>query len=396
MLMKKVKEEKGSISVYVFIVLFSFLIVLTSFYISASTVRKSELATVLRIKQSYEQDNENIEEVYQRRLNLIKAGTVMKEKPSNWTSENVTAISDGNGGKIPLPSGFYYVGGDIKSGIIISDSSEDENKGESYEVAKTLKGNQFVWIPVSGEADLERTNFDSNGNPTTDEPQGTEFGVYGVSQCSEPYENGYSDGTGTQEIAEYNLMRTQVLKYGGFYIGRYEAGDADSKDESGNPVIRANASTAHTVICRKGVAPYTCIPWGTSMSDIGEISGQSGMVYLATHMYEDSSSVASTVCYGSQWDAMCRYIGDSQRTEKTKEKVELTGSVEGDESKNIYDLAGNCAEWTMEMGKTNSTRDGRISRGGYYINTKSISWRLVLFTDTSAPDRTFRPALYIK
>ena len=61
MLMKKVKEEKGSISVYVFIVLFSFLIVLTSFYISASTVRKSELATVLRIKQSYEQDNENIE-----------------------------------------------------------------------------------------------------------------------------------------------------------------------------------------------------------------------------------------------------------------------------------------------------------------------------------------------
>ena len=48
------------------------------------------------------------------------------------------------------------------------------------------------------------------------------------------------------------------------------------------------------------------------------------------------------------------------------------------------------------MGKTNSTRDGRISRGGYYINTKSISWRLVLFTDTSAPDRTFRPALYIK
>lgn len=396
MLMKKVKEEKGSISVYVFIVLFSFLIVLTSFYISASTVRKSELATVLRIKQSYEQDNENIEEVYQRRLNLIKAGTVMKEKPLNWTSENVTAISDGNGGKIPLPSGFYYVGGDIKSGIIISDSSEDENKGESYEVAKTLKGNQFVWIPVSGESDLERTNFDSNGNPTTDEPQGTEFGVYGVSQCSEPYENGYSDGTGTQEIAEYNLMRTQVLKYGGFYIGRYEAGDADSKDESGNPVIRANASTAHTVICRKGVAPYTCIPWGTSMSDIGEISGQSGMVYLATHMYEDSSSVASTVCYGSQWDAMCRYIGDSQRTEKTKEKVELTGSVEGDESKNIYDLAGNCAEWTMEMGKTNSTRDGRISRGGYYINTKSISWRLVLFTDTSAPDRTFRPALYIK
>lgn len=378
--MKKVKEEKGSISVYVFIVLFSFLIVLTSFYISASTVRKSELATVLRIKQSYEQDNENIEEVYQRRLNLIKAGTVMKEKPSNWTSENVTAISDGNGGKIPLPSGFYYVGGDIKSGIIISDSSEDENKGEFYEVAKTLKGNQFVWIPVSGESDLERTNFDSNGNPTTNAPSTGR----NVADCTEPMENGYST-----EVAEYNQMRVQVLQYGGFYIARYEAGDGDS-----GTTLRTEATSIHTVVSKAGVAPYTFVPWGTSISDISPISGKGGAVYIAKNMYSSSTSVTSTLIYGCQWDAMCRYLGgENAKSTPKKDAAELTASVETDCYKNIYDLSGNCIEWTMEQ----KGESERIAHGGNFYNYATpVSFRYSYNPTSAFADIAFRCALYIK
>ncbi len=378
MLMKKIKEEKGSISVYVFIVLFSFLIVLTSFYISASTVRKSELATVLRIKQSYEQDNENIEEIYQRRLNLIKAGTVMKEKPSNWTSENVAAISDGNDGTIPLPRGFYYVGGDIKSGIIISDSSEDENKGESYEVAKNLKGNQFVWIPVSGESDLDRTNFDSNGNSTKNAPS---TGI-DVADCTEPMENGYPT-----EVAEYNKMRAQVLQYGGFYIGRYEAGDGDS-----GTTLRTEATGEHTVVSKMGIAPYNFVPWGTSVSNISPISGKGGAVYLAKNMYASSTSVTSTLIYGCQWDAMCRYIGDSQRTTSTKNAPELTGSTETDVSKNIYDLAGNCSEWTLESNEGKS----RVIRGGQYGDAFTIYYRGHVVTTGYDSYGSFRCALYIK
>lgn len=29
---------------------------------------------------------------------------------------------------IPIPAGFYYVGGEKNTGLIISDSAEDENK----------------------------------------------------------------------------------------------------------------------------------------------------------------------------------------------------------------------------------------------------------------------------
>ena len=49
---------------------------------------------------------------------------------------------------INIPNGFYYVGGTIKTGIVISDNVEDQNKGESYENSLNLKGNQYVWIPV--------------------------------------------------------------------------------------------------------------------------------------------------------------------------------------------------------------------------------------------------------
>ena len=37
------------------------------------------------------------------------AGTTVA-KPGTWTSSQVTPIADGNGGTVPLPSGFYYVG----------------------------------------------------------------------------------------------------------------------------------------------------------------------------------------------------------------------------------------------------------------------------------------------
>ena len=52
------------------------------------------------------------------------AGTTVA-KPGNWTSNNITPIADGNGGTVPLPSGFYYVGGDISTGLVISDKQGD-------------------------------------------------------------------------------------------------------------------------------------------------------------------------------------------------------------------------------------------------------------------------------
>ena len=206
-----------------------------------------------------------------------------------------------------------------------------------------------MWIPVPDEATLTRTSF-SNGQPT-----GSISTDY-----TEPYASGYSG-----EDTEYNTMKTQVLKYGGFFIGRFEAG-------VNSTTLRTATTAAQAVVSKRGVAPYNWVPWGKSMSDITSdvtssensniTTATKGAVYLAKNMYAHPDSVTSTLCYGCQWDAMCRYIGDSNRTTPKKSAAELTGNVSTDVSKNIYDLAGNCYEWTMEV---------------YFNNRRVVSRRLL-------------------
>lgn len=85
---------------------------------------------------------------------------------------SVYAVSVGNGDIVPVPYGFYYVGGTLNSGVVISDNEADKNKylfadnvkiedvpaGVTYNSDGTvntsssdLKGNQFVWIPCTLE-----------------------------------------------------------------------------------------------------------------------------------------------------------------------------------------------------------------------------------------------------
>ena len=290
------------------------------------------------------------------------------EMPAGWDKDKVDVIDNGKGKSVPLPKGFYYVGGNIDTGIVISDK-----EGDTLQSCGVNMVNQFVWIPVASEAYLKRTAFNtSTGKPTT-----------GLSvDYTEPYANGYP-----KEAEEYDTMKTQVLKYGGFYIGRFEAG-VDST------TLRTIYTPAQKVVIKKGVAPYNYVPWGKAMNDASEIEGKSGAVYLAKNfaVQEKYTSVTSTLCYGSQWDAMCRYIGDSQRTTPRKDKPELTGAVEKDVSKNIYDLAGNCWEWTMEARYSGT----RVERGGNYSDVYPVSNRLYNSPDNNGDADAFRPTLYIK
>ena len=227
---------------------------------------------------------------------------------------------------------------------------------------------------------MTRTNFDSNGQPTT-----------GLSTSfTEPYASGYPG-----EDTEYNTMKRQVLKYGGFFIGRFEAG-------VNSTTLRTTTTTAQPVVSKRGVAPYNYVPWGKTMSDVTSdvtsadnsniTTATKGAVYLAKNMYAHPDSVTSTLCYGCQWDAMCRYIGDSNRTTPKKSAAELTGNVSTDVSKNIYDLAGNCYEWTMEAGSSYR----RVLRGGNYYGAYPVSGRVSSYPYGSDDDDCFRCSLYIQ
>ena len=76
----------------------------------------------------------------------------------------------------------------------------------------------------------------------------------------------------------------------------------------------------------------------------------------------------------------------------TKDAPELTGSVSTDVSKNIYDLAGNCWEWTMEA----YTTDYRVKRGGNCYLAYPVSRRSSDYPTYDSDLYSFRPTLYIK
>lgn len=64
--MRRVKQEKGSIAVYVSVVLLSMLLILFAVFLTSSSKMKSQIETTLAIKQSYEADNAKVSQIYEK------------------------------------------------------------------------------------------------------------------------------------------------------------------------------------------------------------------------------------------------------------------------------------------------------------------------------------------
>ena len=244
-------------------------------------------------------------------------------------------------GKAIIPVGFMIVPGcdDVSKGLVISDEAGDTEVDSNSIVAN---GNQFVWIPVTNMDDfklIEGYAYRKRQNYVPD--------------CSEPFASGYST-----EEEEYKNMRQSVEKNQGFYIGRYEAGIGDGK----NAIVKKNSSV------------YKHIKWGNSMTD-----PTGGAVELSKNFIKGKSyegKMTSTLVYGVQWDATIQFLDNSYITENHEPDSFIidstnvgsydvatyiaTGSNENYKIKNIYDMAGNVREWTMEAKDTNS----RVQRGG--------------------------------
>ena len=294
--------------------------------------------------------------------------TVTFENGHKYTIDQGTgAITGPETGEVPdegekvegvtIPKGFYYVGGTKEDGIVISDNSADKGKGTSHEVAKTLVGNQFVWVPV--EDDSAFRPYEGYYNKKLDTM---------LSNCKEPATNGYAT-----EQAEYDAMKQSVLDHDGFYVARYEAGT-----ENGARTSTDKNNIDDEAVFKQGKNVYNWIKWGNSMTDPA-----GGAVEKVKEMYTDKEKygVTSTLIYGIQWDAIMTWIDPEYKNEDgtlynkgsfvanstdkgyyNQLSPTTTGSNANYAVKNIYDLAGNVYEWTMEA--YDST--GRVSRGGHY------------------------------
>ena len=306
---------------------------------------------------------------------------------------------------VTIPEGYYYVGGTKESGLVISDNSADEKLDEGKEdVRRDLEGNQWVWVPVETPSSLYTTVSDgvalagSTGVTTTKYTNtiisGKTRGLSGdTSSFREPDLILGSDGTsydytiytaaGFSSLAnmaetmksEYDEMTRSLEKYHGFYIGRYELSEKGEKT-------------------------------GTTQT------GNWYTLYKNCTTLAVGSKVKTRMIWGLQWDATCKWLESSDSkfdiTDSSKwgnysnndatghGSMQNTGFSESWKANNIYDFAGNWAEWTQEANSTSN----RASRGGSFDETGSdmpaAGWRS--YDSTESADRYHpgtRPTLYL-
>lgn len=68
----KLRENKGSMAVYTSIVLLSMLLILTAVFLTSSAMRKSQLITTIKVKESYEADNDRAGDIYDALTGNVK------------------------------------------------------------------------------------------------------------------------------------------------------------------------------------------------------------------------------------------------------------------------------------------------------------------------------------
>ena len=325
-----------------------------------------------------------------------------------------------------IPAGFTVSGirgeTSIDGGLVIYDIPENEIENVKWDGTEKTKYNQFVWIPVevnkttepkdteTSIASFYRSEWANNARSTNL----TESTTY-----TEP--NTTDDKTGI--ASQIKNLTKSIYKYGGFYIGRYEAG---------SETPRTKGTTERTSIgIKQDMYPYNHVKWGESMSNIGEV----GAVALSNRLYNSSNyGATSMLCTGACWDSMLDFIKDEEHnvtnsTEwgnykdsgtykiyrgsiysnsawsladvkngtdiKQNQTILLTaGATERNSAKNIYDVAGNCWEWTTES----ISSDRRVVRGGDYGNngfTYPAYFRVNSSPDLSSSGLSFRSSLYV-
>ena len=338
----KNKQEKG-ITLIALVVTIVVLLILAGVSISLVLNNNGVISKAKEARNQYAEAQTNDE----KQLNEV----------SDWIKETVGDTTGGSSDYdpesegVPIPEGFYYVGGTKASGLVISDSAKDKDsqyKGKTI-VGTDLVGNQFVWIPVDNIADYKRT-------------------AYG----------GYSLSNYSETLPEDE--KTSVEAHKGFYIGRYESGDQESTNSK---TLRASgASTSNAITVKAGQAPYNYVTKTQAESLAKGFSGQQGYTSVKSKLissYAWDTAIAfiqkTNSDYGNSSEEgnyndspTFTYTGiaDTEKNKQTKENGISTLIPTGQTTavNNIYDMGGNVWEWTTES--YSDTSIPYISRGSYY------------------------------
>lgn len=402
----KVKSERGAITALVLASFLLILVVLINLYMVGSSKSTSQDKEIEAIQEAYNYTPDEMESKYQDNIVFANVNTE-QTNPKAAIPSNVKEI----------------VEADANKGIVIKD--KNENEWVWVEVPKTTV---FSGLGIDTTSTLTAQNYTDIANKMI-----TYAGVYRKGSVNQEcnWTDEWYDGCGlTQQeyIEAYQSMLKSVYTYGGFWIGRYEAGiDGSITDLS-------KARTSHIDIeigkSPKAISQRDAIPYNWVYRSEAQM--------LANEMTPDSN-YRSSLMFGIQWDLVCKFLEvksnlttadinsdsgswgnysniarkiTSSRAKQSSNNgmtwISISGQKESknimlstgasDETKkmNIYDFAGNEWEWTLEQ---SSNSDCPCAyRAGDYCNTGSripASYRNIDDTTNSYDSICFRPVLYV-
>ena len=258
-----------------------------------------------------------------------------------------------------IPEGFKKVETETASWEIEKGIPKGWNNGL---VIEDEIGNQFVWVPVESIPNVIGGNIEED------------YIFYRGLSCNE------------KELI-------QILKYGGFYVGRYEAGLPQEIIENTTEFSKNTNNVEGIPTSKKGQIVWNFIDW-----NMAKINAQK--------MYNKNNISSDLITY-NQWNKIMYWLDNSgydikdsrdygnysnvnfvfdgkysidygktyeYNNEKSKviyNMILSAGATERNKTNNIYDLAGNVTEFQDYRRYINGDygiEEDYRSRGGYYDN----------------------------
>ena len=424
--MKKIlRDNKGSISALVVISVLLYSIVLTTAFMQASSKRKMQMESQILAKEAYEKQLDNLDEIRDE----INGG---KRVPEEATSETAPYFPDNT---------FTKKEGTIDTGLVIQDA----------------KGNEYVWVVVPrttavyATTGLGKTTF-TDADYTSIENDLKEYTktYRGSTRYSDTW---YADdkNEGWLSETEYKTLKNSMLKSvyenGGFYVGRYEAGiettgtnrtSNTDKNSDGKYIMPSIAP-----VTKADAYPYTYVTRTQAQnlaSNVNSGTKTSSLMFgvqwdlVLAFMHNKGNIADSTLTtnsttignyinstfdlnrgkyaqygqLGNEWKNFDSALGSivvsnettgkMKKTEQSSDSNSIlitTGGTEQSKVMNIYDIAGNVWEWTLE--KTSITINPCAYRGGSYSYAGSngpAAYRNYTSTDGSYDSVGFRVSLF--
>ena len=326
---------------------------------------------------------------------------------TNGNNQSGQTVVDG----VTVPSGFTHIAGESKeAGIVVADS----------------KGNEFVWVPVTKKEDgtatapyvatngmltkkdgtqveiqLGRYNF----NTTTGEPS-----AYSGSRTEDTPEN-HNPDYGNAIAINIENFKTSVEENGGYYIARYEAGvtgdtafsaeDMEDEYTAPNDTWTGYDGDSNDIVIKSGEKVWNYVTQKKASELCINLKTSNGYTDVTSDLVNsyawDTAIVFIQKCGTDNNYANQTGLSTTPDNPSNLGKAILAegnGKDKADTQCNIYDMAGNCAEWTTET--FSDSYYPCVGRGGGYNSSVSCtSDRGSVVPTFASVDIAFRPLLYL-